>query len=214
MADTEAAPAAPATAPETTDAPPAAPVAIFKKRGAKGKANIRKRPATPPPAAKDSDDDSDSDFSSSEDETGRRVKRRRTGAKVGTVTASTKDSKGAPTSEREIMPNAIFEADRNVEISGYGASEATKGTEWFDEKGLLGSRRNMSSSKRKDKEDAEEGDAPARDGVYRGLKQQNASYIQRNPNAPDRKATMGPIKAPTNIRTITITDMAPDVCKE
>ncbi|KAK6714387.1 hypothetical protein SNK04_005330 [Fusarium graminearum] len=51
---------------------PQAPVAVFKKRGAKGKANIRKRPATPPPA-----DSDDSDYSSSEDESGQRVKRRK-----------------------------------------------------------------------------------------------------------------------------------------
>jgi RING finger protein 113A len=49
------------------------------------------------------------------------------------------------------------------------------------------------------------------DGTYKGLANQT-SYIQRNPDAPSR--AVGPIKAPTNIRTITITDMAPDVCKD
>ncbi|KAJ2966713.1 hypothetical protein NUW58_g10598 [Xylaria curta] len=38
------------------------------------------------------------------------------------------------------------------------------------------------------------------------------SPLLKNPNAPDRK--VGPIKAATNIRTVTTTDFAPDVCKD
>ncbi|KAK4242065.1 hypothetical protein C8A03DRAFT_11754 [Achaetomium macrosporum] len=194
---------------ETTsgDAPaaPIAPVAIFKKRGAKGKANLRKRPATPPPAA----ESDDSDFSSSEDETGQRIKRRK--RNTGAVVASSKDNAASGARDADLSAT-VFEADRSLAFDS-GKREATKQTNWFDEEGdgalssrnLLGSTRAMPPKK----SDSDKDSMP--DGTYKGLANQT-SYIQRNPNAPQR--TVGPIKAPTNIRTITITDMAPDVCKD
>ncbi|KAI1399245.1 hypothetical protein F4819DRAFT_465699 [Hypoxylon fuscum] len=184
-----------ATGAATADAP-IAPVAIFKKRGAKGKANIRKRPATPPPANSDSDDD---DYTSSEDEAGQRVKRRKKNTAV--VTASSKDNTAK--AERD-QRTTVFEADRSVPITS--TNDATKQSNWFDEDtNLLGKTRPLPKSK-----DAPE--APAQpDGTYKGLANQT-KFIQRNPNAPNR--TVGPIKAATNIRTITVTDFAPDVCKD
>ncbi|KAJ4298458.1 RNA-splicing factor [Collariella sp. IMI 366227] len=174
-----------------TPAAPIAPVAIFKKRGAKGKANLRKRPATPPPAS-----DSDSDFSSSEDEAGQRIKRRK--RNTGAVVASSRG--GARAGAATDLSATIFEADRNASLDS-GKREATKQSNWYDEEGNADlSARNLLGSTH---------NAP--DGTYKGLANR-ASYIQRNPNAPQR--TVGPIKAPTNIRTITITDMAPDVCKD
>lgn len=169
------------------------PVALFKKRGAKGKANIRKRPATPPPA----NSDSDSDYTSSEDESGQRVKRRK---KNAVVTAS---SKSAPTVEKELTASA-FTADRAVPISN--ANDATKQSNWYDEdaKDALSSKNLLGSSKNASK--------PSQpDGTYKGLANQT-SFIERNPDAPNR--TVGPMKAPTNIRTVTVTDFAPDVCKD
>ncbi|KAM3437771.1 hypothetical protein MY4824_003605 [Beauveria thailandica] len=173
-----------------TEAAAAAPVALFKKRGAKGKANIRKRPATPPPA------DSDSDYSSSEDESGQRVKRRK---KTAVVTASSKAGGGA---SKELTASA-YTADRSAPLSS--ANDATKQSNWYDEhaadalsaKTLLGS---SSAAAR---------DAP--DGTYKGLANQT-SFITKNPDAPQR--SVGPIKAATNIRTITVMDFAPDVCKD
>lgn len=175
-----------------------APVAVFKKRGAKGKANLRKRPATPPPAGSDSD----SDYSSSEDESGQRVKRRK---KNAVVTASSKTAASGG-NEKELTASA-FTADRNVPISS--ANDATKQTNWYDEhaadalsaKNLLGAAaRNTSSGKN-----------TAPDGTYRGLANQT-SFVTRNPDAPQR--SVGPIKAATNIRTVTVMDFAPDVCKD
>ncbi|KAL2136844.1 hypothetical protein VTI74DRAFT_1058 [Chaetomium olivicolor] len=199
------------------DAPaaPIAPVAIFKKRGAKGKANLRKRPATPP-AANDSDD---SDFSSSEDEAGQRIKRRK--RHTGAVVASSKDSTTAPGAAANDLSATVFEADRNASLDS-GKHEATKQSNWFDEdaddalssRNLLGSTRAMPSSSLSSKKSTTadiDADSPVPDGTYKGLAHQTR-YIQRNPNAPQR--TVGPVKAPTNIRTITITDMAPDVCKD
>lgn len=175
---------------ETTSAP----VAVFKRRGAKGKANIRKRPATPPPA----NSDSDSEYSSSEDEAGHRIKRRK---KMATVTAS---SKNAPARNQD-LPATTFTADRSAPISS--GNDATKASNWFDEnsqdvmsaKGLLGTARHAGQS---------EGTS---DGTYKGLANQT-TFIQRRPDAPSK--TVGPVKAATNVRTITITDFAPDVCKD
>ncbi|KAI1372457.1 hypothetical protein F4677DRAFT_432346 [Hypoxylon crocopeplum] len=175
---------------------PVAPVAIFKKRGAKGKANIRKRPATPPPANSDSDDDG---YTSSENEAGQRVKRRKKNSAV--VTASSKDN---ATRANQDHRATIFEADRSVPITS--TNDATKHTNWFDEDtNLLGKTRPLPKSK-------DTPEAPTQsDGTYRGLANQT-KFVQKNPNAPNR--TVGPIKAATNIRTITVTDFAPDVCKD
>ncbi|KAG7291547.1 RNA-splicing factor [Staphylotrichum longicolle] len=204
---------------ETTsgDAPvaPIAPVAIFKKRGAKGKANLRKRPATPPPA----NDSDDSDFSSSEDEAGQRIKRRK--RNTGAVAASSKDAAAAAApgaGKHDNLSATVFEADRNATLDS-GKHEATKQSNWFDEsadgalsaRNLLGSTRAMRKGHSSSSTTTTAAADAAPDGTYRGLANQ-ATYIQRNPNAPQR--TVGPIKAPTNIRTITITDMAPDVCKD
>ncbi|PMB64328.1 Pre-mRNA-splicing factor cwc24 [Beauveria bassiana] len=185
-----------------TEAAAAAPIALFKKRGAKGKANIRKRPATPPPA------DSDSDYSSSEDESGQRVKRRK---KTAVVTASSKAAAGAGAG-KELTASA-YTADRSAPLSS--ANDATKQSNWYDEhaadalsaKTLLGS----SSSASLSSSSAAAAARNAPDGTYKGLANQT-SFIAKNPDAPQR--SVGPIKAATNIRTITVMDFAPDVCKD
>ncbi|KAG6008826.1 hypothetical protein E4U21_003855 [Claviceps maximensis] len=170
-----------------------APVALFKKRGGKGKANIRKRPATPPPA----DSDSDSDFSSSEDESGRRLKRRK---RIGAITASSKDT---ATNDKDLKAT-VFTANRHVPISD--SNDATKQSNWYEEcaQDALPTENLVDSSKLIAKNTGS-------DGTYKGLANQT-SFIQKNPDAPQR--AVGPIKAPTNIRTITVTDFAPDVCKD
>ncbi|KAK3336977.1 hypothetical protein B0T19DRAFT_481401 [Cercophora scortea] len=195
----------------------AAPVvALFKKRGAKGKANIRKRPATPPPPAdSDDDDDDSSDLSSSEDESGARIKRRKKNGS-GPVVASSRNHASSSSTDKDaaIARQTIFEADRTLKLDS--SNDATKMVDWFDQekeeggelsaKSLLGRTRAARPS-----QPAEQGRGEALDGTYKGMANR-ATYIQKNPNAPNR--TVGPIKAPTNIRTITIVDMAPDVCKD
>jgi RING finger protein 113A len=173
---------------------PIAPVSLFKKRGAKARANIRKRPATPPPAHSDSDE---SDYTSSEDESGQRVKRRKKNTAV--VTASSKNN---ATSIHESA--TVFSADRSIPITS--TNDATKQSNWYDEDAkLLGKTRALPKSN-----DLQAAPAQA-DGTYKGLANRT-TFIQKNPNAPNRN--VGPIKAPTNIRTITVTDFAPDVCKD
>jgi len=165
----------------------AEPVATFKKRGAKAKANIRKREATPPPAS-----NSDSDYSSSEDEAGHRVKRRKRNTAV--VAASSKDT-ASKLSDWGVGP---AEVDRSIPIAD--SNDATKQSNWY-EKDADGS----------SKAAAKVRPAEGPDGTYKGLANQT-SYIEKNPDRQSR--TVGPVKAPTNIRTITVTDFAPDVCKD
>jgi len=179
---------------DSTEAPqpPTGPIAVFKKRSAKGKSTFRKRAATPSPVP--SDDDSSS--YSSEDESGRKVKRRK--KNTGIVTASSKHNVSSNTD----VSATKYEADRSTTIRS--SNDATKQTNWYDEsatdalssKNLLGTTRTAPDSS---------------EGTYKGLAK-STSYIQKNPNAPTR--VVGPIKAPTNIRTITVTDFAPDVCKD
>jgi len=178
---------------DTTTLPesPTDTASLFKKRGAK---NIRKRPATSPPAASDTE----SGYTSTEDE-GHRVKRRR---KNAVVSASSNTNAKAAT---EVLAATKFAADRSAQISE--TNDATKTSNWFDEKNpdaksLLGTTRTKPS-----KADDEVGN----DGTYKGAAGYQ-SFIKRNPDAPNR--TVGPVKAPTNIKTITVTDFAPDVCKD
>ena len=177
---------------ESTDSPQAAaaPVAIFKKRPAKGKGNFRKRAQTPPEA-------SDSDYSSSEDESGRKVKRRK--KNTGAVIACSKNN---TTSNTEHTP-IIYAAERNAAIKS--SNDATKSNTWYDENadGALSSKNLLGTTRSKPL------DIP--DGTYKGLANAT-SFVTRNPDAPNR--SVGPIKAPTNIRTITVTDMQADVCKD
>lgn len=168
---------------------------LFKKRTSKN-ANIRKRPATPPPAASES-----SGYTSSEDNDGRQIKRRR-------KTAGLAASSGAVTkSNLEDIESTKFAADRSGQIES--TNDATKQSNWYDEssrdtlsaKQLLGTTRAKPGG----------GEGDQNDATYKGAASYQ-SFIQKNPNAPTRQ--VGPVKAPTNIRTITVTDFAPDVCKD
>lgn len=98
--------------------------------------------------------------------------------------------------------NTVFSADRNVPITD--SNDATKRSDWFDEdaKGTLSAQSLLGSTRALPQES---------DGTYKGLANQS-SFIQKNENAPSR--SLGPIKAPTNIRTVTVMDYAPDVCKD
>lgn len=172
---------------ESTESIPAAPVALFKKRA--GKSNIRKRAATPPPAS-----DSDTgDYSSSEDEAGHKIKRRK--KNTGAVTVSSKNNAALKADHTQTK----YTADRSTTIKS--SNDATKQTNWYDEKATDAlSSKNLLGSTR-----------AAPEGTYKGLANAT-SFIQKNPDAPNR--IVGPVKAPTNIRTITVTDFAPDVCKD
>ncbi|CEJ60066.1 Putative Pre-mRNA-splicing factor cwc24 [Penicillium brasilianum] len=159
----------------------------FKKR-AKGKANFRKKPATPPPAS-----DSGSDFTSSDDEEGRRIKRRRKNVAV-TASSAANVTRRDPAADQPMSTGPVPLSTSN---------DATKSANWYDEdlsaKNLLGSTRAHASTD------------TAPDGTYKGAANYS-SFIQKNPDAPTKQ--FGPIKAPTNVRTVTVMDFAPDVCKD
>ena len=168
---------------------------IFKKRGAKKSTAVRKRPTTPPPA----DPDSSGYSSVSDDGEERQVKRQR---RTAAVTAT---STSASNSKPQDLQATKFAGDRSSQIET--SNDATKQSNWFDSdkmdsKNLLGTTRAHPSR---------ETSEPSSDGTYKGASAYQ-SFIPKNPNAPSR--TVGPVKAPTNIRTITVTDFAPDVCKD
>ena len=170
---------------------------LFKKRGPK-KSTIRKRPATPV-----SEDSTSSGFSSSDDEKegGRPSKRPR---KAGIITASSATKASGATQDLEA---STFAADRSARIEP--TNDATKHSNWYDQadeaaldaKALLGSTRTAPASK----------PAAEANGAYKGATSYQ-TFIQKNANAPTKQ--VGPIKAPTNVRTITVTDYSPDVCKD
>jgi RING finger protein 113A len=173
------------------EANPEVPEITFKKRS-KAKSSFRKRAATPPLA-----EDSSSGYSSSDGE-GHRIKRQKKTSTV--VTASSKDTTTVEASDPVEAPSV----DRSTTFTS--TNDATKQSNWYDEddlsaKNLLGTTRSRPTT---------ENDVPS-SGTYKGASSYQ-SFISKNPNAPSRQ--VGPVKAPTNIRTITVTDFAPDVCKD
>ena len=168
------------------------PVVSFKKRSIKAKSNIRKREATPPPAS-----DSDSGFTSSEDEEGRTIKRRRKNAGVTASSASTR-----PTALPE---TASPTATAAVPIST-NKDDATKASNWYDEDTTTKPPHRQSAPSSKELE--------LSDGTYRGVSSYQ-SFLPKNPDRQTSKLTsVGPVKSSSNVRTITVTDFAPDVCKD
>ena len=170
-------------------APPTAP--SFKKRTTNK--NIRKRPATPPPNDS-ADSDSASDYT--DDEQGSRVKRRK---KDGVNIAAAKKA----TSAQDFSKSTKYAADRSTTIAAN--DDATKASTWYTDASLAADTA-VATAKAKRQE---RGDDEGNDGAYKGSAQYS-SFIQKNPEA----RIVGPVKAPTNVRTITVTDFAPDVCKD
>lgn len=178
----------------------AVPAPLFKKRGPKA-SQIRKRPATPPPV----DSDSDSGYTSTEDE-GRRVKRRK---KSAIVTASSK-SEPSVTAPSDFSTTK-YEADRTTQLTN--TDDATKATDWYDEKTLLGTTRaRPATSKLDDSKTLATQASVGGDDTYKG-QAAYTSFIQKDPDRQKPK-TVGPIKGSSNVRTITVTDFAPDVCAD
>ncbi|KAK4546576.1 hypothetical protein LTR36_001793 [Oleoguttula mirabilis] len=147
-------------------------------------ANVRKRPATPP-----EDSASDSDYT--DDEGGARVKRRK---KEGVSVVA-----GVRRAPENLSKSTAFQADKS---SAFAANDdATKTSNWYTEAAnAADAARATAMALREEKE---------QDGTYKGTGGYS-NFIQK-----DREARqVGPVKAPTNVRTITTTDFAPDVCKD
>lgn len=176
--------------PAPTEDDEAPPAVVWKRR--RPQASMRRRE----PAKADSDGDSSS--SSGDDEPAQAVKKQKRSAGAGAISASSATGVRRPAAPA----SAAFVADRQTPIAS--SNDATKQSNWYDEDA-------DAAPGRKGKTTAQ-GETAADGGTYRGLAHQKQSLIQKSANAPSR--SVGPIKAPTNIRTITVTDFAPDVCKE
>ena len=162
--------------------------ALFKKRGPK-KGTIRKRDA------QSLTDSASSDYSSA-DEDGQKAKRHR---KVGGVIVSSLDYKTKTNNPDLHLPR--FDADRTPQINM--TNDATKQSKWYDD-GKEREQEKMTASLESSESVAQ------RSTTYTGAANYQ-TFIQKNSNTPSK--LVGPMKAPTNIRTITVTDFSPDVCK-
>ncbi|KAI0525797.1 hypothetical protein F5B22DRAFT_587799 [Xylaria bambusicola] len=111
--------------PDTGEAANPPPV-IFKSRGMRAKANLRKRaaPAAAPSTEKGSSDNSSDNSDSSSDERPSIAKRRRHGNRGVTSTSANKEATNT------VSP-AAFEADRKVPLTD--TNDATKRSDWYDE---------------------------------------------------------------------------------
>jgi RING finger protein 113A len=129
---------------------------------------------------------SDSDFSSDSEAEGEdgRVVKRRK-TNSSALKASTADQKHKPGLEGTTK----YEADRSAVIEA--SNDATKQSNWYDENAddALSSKNLLGSTRTKPQ-----------------------TFIDKKPDAPTRQ--VGPQKSSSNVRTITITDYTPDVCKD
>ncbi|KAF8419700.1 hypothetical protein EV426DRAFT_700850 [Tirmania nivea] len=188
-----------APAPSVDSVPPASPASIvpFFRRNNKSKSSIRKRPATPPPApVSDSDNSSNSD----DDEQTRAPRRIKRQKKSGISDASTITGRGGRGADDEIIPSG-FSAKSKTIIS---TNDATASTTYHNENEF------EYLARKSRKSPSPSSDLP-NIGTYKGTSSYS-SFIKRSENAPQKQT--GPLKAPTNVRTITVTDFAPDVCKD
>jgi RING finger protein 113A len=129
---------------------------------------------------------SDSDFSSDSEAEGEdgRVVKRRK-TNSSALKASTADQK----TKSGIEGTTKYEADRSAVIEA--SNDATKQSNWYDENAddALSSKNLLGSTRTKPQ-----------------------TFIDKKPDAPTRQ--VGPQKSSSNVRTITITDYTPDVCKD
>ncbi|KAK0911084.1 RNA-splicing factor [Friedmanniomyces endolithicus] len=161
----------------------------FKKRTNKP-STTRKRPATPPP------EDSGSDSSYTDDETsGSQIKRRkREGVQISG------ESRREP---QNLSKTSAYAADRTSTLTTN--DDATKTSNWYTEAS------NAAEAARATARHARETQEQDAGGAYKGAGGYS-NFILKDREPGGKLA--GPVKAPTNVRTITVTDFAPDVCKD
>ncbi|WPH02984.1 Hypothetical protein R9X50_00585600 [Acrodontium crateriforme] len=168
-------------------------VPSFKKRSNKT-TNLRKRPATPPPVSDSDDASDDTDDDNAAD--GRVKRRKKNGVQVNNT---------APRpSTTTLSKTTAYEADRSTTLSTN--DDATKTSNWSNE-AAAESVRNAAAAQKGIAGD----DEGAGNGTYKGTAKYS-NFIQKPAEA--RGGTVGPVKAATNVRQITVTDFAPDVCKD
>jgi RING finger protein 113A len=129
---------------------------------------------------------SDSDESSGSEAEGEdgRVVKRRK-TNGNALKASTADQKPSTTG---LEGTTQYEANRSATIEA--SNDATKQSNWFEGDDNLSSKALLGSTRAKP----------------------TTTFIEKNPDAPTRQ--VGPQKSSSNVRTITVTDYTPDVCKD
>lgn len=130
--------------------------------------------------------DSDSEYSSDE-ENGVRVKRR----KKSGIAVTTSTAKGP----QDFSKSTAFAGDRSATVTNL--DDATKQSNWFDADAADPSKQKSTTTSKGASE------------TYKGSANYS-NFIQKN----TEQRSVGPVKGPSTIRTITVTDFAPDVCKD
>ncbi|KAK7204417.1 hypothetical protein BZA70DRAFT_192104 [Myxozyma melibiosi] len=209
-----------------------ATVPFFKKPSAKI-ANARRRAAasrrTKVDSDKSDDDNDDDDESSanssasdSDDESRRTAlkktstKKRKIGGISDTITSSANGSSKTGVA-------AAADVGVGVEHKGSGSAalsnttDITKKSAMYDEDFLLGKKKLKPSSDEVDGEvlsgdaaEALEQQQQQQQGIYRG----NANYAKFITPREQATRKVGPMKSASNIRSTTVTDYQPDVCKD
>ncbi|CAO1622629.1 unnamed protein product [Parajaminaea phylloscopi] len=114
------------------------------------------------------------------------------------------DAKGARYQDEYSSVAVRAKADANGSQYGRkGDSDATRAVDWYDEE---------DGHAKKPASGGVVGGESNDDGVYRGMSSYSSALPQ--PASRNKHTQRGPIKAPTNIRTVTVVDYQPDVCKD
>ncbi|WFD44853.1 N-terminal methionine N(alpha)-acetyltransferase NatE [Malassezia psittaci] len=103
--------------------------------------------------------------------------------------------------------HAATQAHRGTSNANQNRNDATRGTEWDLEAEFakeLGSSSVKSATKTTTNDD----------GKYRGMANYAKYTEERDDGSSAKFRTKGPMQAPTNVRTITVVDYQPDVCKD
>lgn len=182
-----------------------APVAIFKK-GPKRPVTVRRRSPTPPPSSADPADPVKSNGESS-------------------VIRPTKKSLANPlvqgSKRRRDFTSDDADASGGLEDLDYAATEsltfkgdqyATRGND--HDTSVYGDIIHTSEKKRlRLNEDGELDERAVDDGQYRGMNHYLPT-INKTRETLDKKMKSGPIRATASVRTISVVDYQPDVCKD
>ncbi|KAK9377187.1 uncharacterized protein V1513DRAFT_437598 [Lipomyces chichibuensis] len=188
-------------------------VPSFKKPSSAKFANARRRIIrrdSPDPSSQaasqsssDPSDDSDGDKSTITAATLSK-KRKRIGGISDTI-ASTSSGSSKPKADGKSGPRILgaVEHKSTGSASVSNSTDVTKTSAMFDEEFLLGKKKKSGSTENKDEEKVQ-------DGVYAG----NANYKKFITPRETLAKKVGPMKAPSNIRSSTVTDYQPDVCKD
>ncbi|KAK9456297.1 hypothetical protein V1511DRAFT_497086 [Dipodascopsis uninucleata] len=187
----------------------AKPVAIFKKKGLiRGGTNSRKR--TTRVIESSSSDDSSSDGFSDEDKDDKRSekikslgaskKRIRVGGISDTITSSSNGMKAGKTD----IGSVEHQASGSTDVSN--STDIFKTSAIYDEDFLLG-------DKKKYEQDLKAGSKSASETDQRDIYKGNANYAKFITSRESLRK-VGPMKSASNIRSTTVVDFQPDVCKD